>query len=70
MEPEFRPYCCITFICDQVEERLAPHEREALLGLENELRSLYTEMDRSLGKEFRTSLLSIGEQTAERTEQH
>jgi hypothetical protein len=70
MEPEFRPYCCITFICDQVEERLASHEREALLGLENRLRSLYAEMDSSLGEEFKTSLLSIGERTAERTEQY
>lgn len=39
--PARRPFNCITFNCERVEERLAPGERQRLAALETALRALY-----------------------------
>jgi len=41
-----RPFNCVTFLCDLVEERLSPADREAFYQLEGQLRRLYAEFDR------------------------
>lgn len=41
-----RPFNCVTFLCEAVEERLAPSSREAFYRCERQLRRLYAEFDR------------------------
>lgn len=41
----FRPFNCVTFHCDQVENRMTPADREQFYGIERELRQLYNEFD-------------------------
>ncbi len=40
-----RPYNCVSFLCEPVEGRLSPEERESFYLLERELRSLYLQFD-------------------------
>lgn len=40
-----RPFNCVTFLCEKVEERLEPVSREAFYRLEKKLRQLYAEFD-------------------------
>jgi len=41
-----RPFNCVSFLCERVEERLDPASREAFYRLEGRLRRLYAEFDR------------------------
>ncbi|MDW7645002.1 MAG: hypothetical protein SCI25_08165 [Desulfuromonadales bacterium] len=41
----FRPFNCVTFNCEQVENRMTPAEREEFYDIERRLRQLYTEFD-------------------------
>ncbi|ORJ55031.1 hypothetical protein [Geothermobacter hydrogeniphilus] len=41
-----RPFNCVTFLCEVVEERLDEAQREEFYRLEKELRALYLECDR------------------------
>lgn len=61
MGPEYRPYNCISFICEKVEELLSPMEKERYYALEAELRSLYCAMEQLLDNSFRFSLMSVFE---------
>jgi hypothetical protein len=61
MGPEFRPYNCITFICERVEELLGAAEMERFYAVERELRSLYDEMELLFENSFRYALLSVCE---------
>jgi len=61
MGPEYRPYNCITFICERVDELLGPPERERFHAAERELRSLYDEMEQLFDNCFRYGLLSVCE---------
>jgi hypothetical protein len=45
MEPAGRPFNCVTFICDAIEDRLDAAGREAFYARERELRGLYGEFD-------------------------
>ena len=63
MAPEFRPYNCITFVCEQVDDLVPPGEKARLLDLERELRYLYQEMESLLDKRFRYSLLGVCERS-------
>lgn len=38
-----RPYNCITFICDRIENALEPESREQFYALDRELRAVYLE---------------------------
>ncbi|MCD6525424.1 MAG: hypothetical protein J7K75_00300 [Desulfuromonas sp.] len=40
-----RPYNCVTFICDAVENALSPEERNRFYALDQQLRSLYLAFD-------------------------
>lgn len=56
MEPQFRPYTCITFICEEVEDRL-PSGSERFYLLAGELRSLYADLERLFQKRFISGLI-------------
>lgn len=45
-EVERRPFNCVTFLCELVEDRLSRADREAFYQLEGQLRRLYAEFDR------------------------
>lgn len=57
MEPSFRPFNCIIFICEQLETGLEAHVREELARIETDLRRIYGEFDRLLGNRFANGLL-------------
>ena len=57
MAPPFRPFNCITFICEEVEDRLLPEERELFSLQERELRSRYAEVERFFAGRFMHGLL-------------
>jgi hypothetical protein len=61
MEPEYRPYNCITFICERVEDKLTQPEKERYYALALDLRALYSELEQLLGNRFNSSLLSACE---------
>lgn len=46
LEVSCRPYNCVTFICDAVEEALTTEERELFYTLEQQLRSVYLAFDK------------------------
>lgn len=46
LPPPRRPFNCVTFICDGVEEGLGSTGREAFYALERQLRALYLVFDR------------------------
>jgi len=41
-----RPFNCVTFLCEAVEERLGAADREAFYAVERHLRRLYADFDR------------------------
>ena len=57
MAPEYRPYNCITFICERVEDGLGPVEKMGLQEKEKELRSLYDNLERLFDNSFRYGFL-------------
>jgi len=61
MEPEYRPYNCVTFICERIEELLASSEKERFYSVERELRALYRDMEQLLGNHFKNGVLGIYE---------
>jgi hypothetical protein len=61
MEPEYRPFNCVTFICEQVEGLLEVVEKERFNDVERRLRVLYGEMEQILDTRFRYGILSVCE---------
>ena len=61
MGPEYRPFNCVTFICEQVEGLLDVNEKERFYAVERRLRVLYGEMERILDNRFRYGILSVCE---------
>jgi hypothetical protein len=58
MEPPRRPFNCVTFICDEIEDRLDAAGREGYYARERELRGLYEEFDaRYAGSSLRGVLI-------------
>ena len=57
MPPEFRPYNCIIFICEEVECRLASDVLSRLRGMEISLKELYGRVEILLGNRFENGLL-------------
>jgi len=58
MEPSVRPFNCVTFICDEIEDRIDTAGREAFYAKERELRGLYGEFDaRYAGSSLRGILI-------------
>jgi hypothetical protein len=61
MGSEYRPFNCVTFICERIEELLDPPAKERFYALERELRALYRDMEHLFDKNFRNGVLSICE---------
>lgn len=57
MEPQFRPYNCVTFVCDRVELEMAPGPRQDFNSLCDRLLTCYLEMEALLANRFRSGLL-------------
>ena len=57
MEPEYRPYNCITFTCERVEGLLEPAEQERFYTVERELRALCEGFEELFDNRFRAGLL-------------
>jgi hypothetical protein len=57
MEPEYRPYNCITFNCEQVEGGLEPAAKERFYAVERELRALCEGVERLFENRFRYGFL-------------
>jgi hypothetical protein len=58
MEPDFRPFNCIAFICERIEGVLDTLERESFYAVERELRDLYNDYEQLFDNSFRYGLLS------------
>lgn len=58
MEPEYRPFNCVTFICERIEEVLGPLEKERFYTVERELRNLYDGFEQLFDNSLRYGLLS------------
>jgi hypothetical protein len=58
MGPEYRPYNCVTFICERIEELLDPSEKERFYAVESELRALYRDMEQLFDKNIRNGVLN------------
>lgn len=57
MEPQFRPYNCVTFVCDSVELEMTPDLRQSFNSLCDRLLACYLEMEALLANRFRSGLL-------------
>lgn len=57
IEPEFRPYNCVTFNCDRIDCLLQPFEREAFMDTERKLRSAYRAIEEFFDNTFMQGLI-------------
>ncbi len=57
MAPDYRPFNCLTFNCEQVEALLAPSEVACFYAGERELRRLYAGVEELFGNRFMHGLL-------------
>ena len=57
MAPELRPFNCIIFICEDLDNRLDESSRAELSAIEKKLRQLYLRIDQLLGNRFGNGLL-------------
>lgn len=57
MEPGLRPFNCIIFICEQLENLLEEGVKIEVNRVETQLRGIYGELDRLLGNRFANGLL-------------
>ena len=56
MEPAFRPFNCMIFLCEEIDSLLPEPAREQLTRLEQELRRLYGELERLFRTRFANGL--------------
>jgi len=61
MEPEYRPYNCVTFVCDRIDIGMDSIRRNSFAHLTDRLLGLYREMEALFGNRFMYGLLSNGE---------
>jgi aminoglycoside phosphotransferase family enzyme len=57
MEPEYRPFNCITFNCERVEGLMEPLEIERFHVIEQELIAMYKELEALFDNRFMYGLL-------------
>jgi hypothetical protein len=58
MEPEYRPFNCISFNCECLEELLPQEDVRTFYEMEKELRMRYTAVENLFGKIFAYGLMS------------
>jgi hypothetical protein len=61
MSPAYRPFTCITFHCERLEELLSSADLERICHQERSLRVLYREMEKLFGIRLMQGLLLSGE---------
>ncbi len=61
MEPEYRPYNCVTFVCDRIDIAMDSIMRSRYSGLSDRLLRLYGDIELLFGNRFMYGLLSNGE---------
>lgn len=61
MGPKYRPFNCVTFICEQVEGLLDAGDKERFYTVERRLRILYGEMEQLFDNRFRYGIMSVCE---------
>jgi hypothetical protein len=67
MEPEYRPFNCITFNCECLEKLLPQEEVRKFYEMEMELRARYTAMEDLFGNIFAYGLMSNFERDSTKT---
>ena len=65
MPPALRPFTCIIFICEELDDRLSAESRCELLAIENRLRAINASFENLLGNRFGSGLLLTGRRSAE-----
>lgn len=65
MPPPYRPFTCITFACEALEERMPPLVRARLRFLVDNLASLYASIDGILGRRIQGGLFHYIERHGE-----
>ncbi len=58
MDPEYRPFNCITFHCEQIELLLRPSDIQEFYRVERKLRIQYNAFENLFGKKFNYGLLA------------
>jgi hypothetical protein len=58
MEPEYRPFNCITFNCERIERLLLHSDVQKFYGIERKLRIQYNAVEEIFGNKFVYGLLS------------
>ncbi len=61
MEPEYRPYNCVTFVCDRIDIGMDAIRRNRFAHLTDKLLGFYSEIETLFGNRFMYGLLSNGE---------
>jgi hypothetical protein len=64
MNPEYRPFNCVTFNCERVEGLLDPAVHDRFYRIEAELRAVYGEVEELFGNRFMQGLLLNYERAA------
>jgi hypothetical protein len=67
MEPEYRPFNCITFNCECLEKLLPQAEVRQFYELENKLRACYASMENLFGNNFTYGLIANYERVVTKT---
>lgn len=57
MEPDYRPYNCITFNCERIDALLDASEREGCMDVERKLRAAYRAIEELFGNTFMQGLI-------------
>lgn len=65
MSPSFRPYNCVTFVCDRVDAGMTPEDRERFAELSAGLRDLYQRMEALFENRFFYGILNNGRRLVE-----
>lgn len=66
MEPDYRPFNCITFNCECIETLLAEEDVEKFYEIEKKLRASYASIEKLLGNTFAYGLISNFERSQDK----
>jgi hypothetical protein len=61
MEPAFRPYNCVTFLCDRLDDGLSSEQRTAFAALSAQLLDSYRAIEALFANRFISGILNNGE---------
>lgn len=65
MEASYRPYNCVTFVCDRVDAGMDPVVRNRFAELSSTLNSLYRQIEELFANRFVSGILNNGARFAE-----